>query len=116
MFGDIYYCKCILEWSKYLNDLNKVFIFYFFDLWYDDKVVNFDDYNVMMYNMFMFEGIYEVILECKNYVFYMIVVYNICVIKGLCWWLYVNFIVLNVCEFLNCDFVILMMRNVLRLE
>nr|XP_034310453.1 uncharacterized protein LOC105340501 isoform X2 [Crassostrea gigas] len=116
MFGDTYYCKRIPEWSKYLNDPNKVFISHPSDPWYDDKVANPDDYNVTMYNMFMSEGTYEVTLECKNYVSHTTAVYNTGVTKGPCWWPYVNLTAPNVCEPPNCDSVIPTMRNVLRSE
>lgn len=116
MFGEASFCSLIPEWDLYWTDPNKVFISHPSDPWYDDKVANPDDYNVTMYNMFMFEGVYEATLECKNYVSHTTAVYNTGVTKGPCWWPYVNLTAPNVCEPPNCDSVIPTMRNVLRSE
>ncbi|XP_055995228.1 uncharacterized protein LOC125649388 [Ostrea edulis] len=116
MFGDSNSCASISEWSWYWNDPNKLFVSHPSDTWYADKLANPSNYNITIHNMFMFEGAYDVTLECKNYVSHTTAIYNTGVTKGQCWWPYVNLTSPNLCQPPACDTVDPNMRVVLKSE
>ncbi|KAJ8319269.1 hypothetical protein KUTeg_004360 [Tegillarca granosa] len=102
MFGDTTQCSQVPEWSHEWTNPNRNFFELDSAAW---RISHENDTskNITIRNMFMWQGVYPVRIQCKNKVSHTMYNYTTRVTKGPCWWPYVNLTRPNKCFSPMCD-------------